>query len=466
MSLFDRVKSKIKEDLIIEMNNTGTDDPWDDDKDDKNKNKNNKNNKKTPPNKNKRFKRSDAAKKAADTAAKEAKGASSQIDPSEKIFKNRGRTLSPTDQKEISKRLSASTTRGDQARSQFGMGDGSVTGTPEGKPYTRPSKKRVKEIMDKSTVNKRAKRFRKSFGTPTGADYQTGEPTYKPSYTVDAKGKKNLGPDLGTGPDKKLPTTTGNTVPTDKTYEKISKNLGDREAGKSRYIDPKTNKASPGGVKKYISKARQMRTGSNIPVDKKTTDVIATSAGGEYRDKIQRKYGGRRITLKGTQQSQQTQQPQSNARRNMNRTLNFKDLKQKFKKLGSNISSKFSNFNKRLKDPTRGFAPYKKGIRAGLGNIKRYKHGGKLALAGLIAAPHIANLASTGINAVRGREKVSSKNTKDTGPLYSTKTGENIKFGYPPSGKPQGTVGSLFDKKVKSKVQSKLGTGEYDFRKK
>ena len=182
--------------------------------------------------------------------------------------------------------------------------------------------------------------------------------------------------------------------------------------------------------------------------------VIGTTTG---------KYGGRVATNRTYQQ--QTQQPQSNARRNMNRTLNFKNFRKKLKNLGSNISTKFSNFNKRLKDPTRGFAPYKKGIRAGLGNIKRYKHGGKLALAGLIAAPHIANLASTGINAVRGREKVSSKNTKDTGPLYSTKTGQNIKFGYSPLGKPQGTVGSLFDKKVKSKVYDKLKSGQYDFKK-
>ena len=30
MGLFDRIQDKIKDDLIIEMNNTGSDDPWDD----------------------------------------------------------------------------------------------------------------------------------------------------------------------------------------------------------------------------------------------------------------------------------------------------------------------------------------------------------------------------------------------------------------------------------------------------
>ena len=64
--------------------------------------------------------------------------------------------------------------------------------------------------------------------------------------------------------------------------------------GRSDYIDPKTNKASEKGIKKYISKARQMRTGSNIPVDSKTTDSIAKIAKSEYTDKINQKYGGRR----------------------------------------------------------------------------------------------------------------------------------------------------------------------------
>mgnify|MGYP005663754727 CR=1 FL=1 len=39
--------------------------------------------------------------------------------------------------KDINKRLSASTTRGDQARSQYSMGDGSTIGTPEGSTATK-----------------------------------------------------------------------------------------------------------------------------------------------------------------------------------------------------------------------------------------------------------------------------------------------------------------------------------------
>ena len=47
MSLFERINNKIKDDLIIEMNNTGSDEPWDD--------KDTKTNNKKKPNQNKKF---------------------------------------------------------------------------------------------------------------------------------------------------------------------------------------------------------------------------------------------------------------------------------------------------------------------------------------------------------------------------------------------------------------------------
>ena len=74
------------------------------------------------------------------------------------------------------------------------------------------------------------------------------------------------------------------------------------ETGRKAYIDPKTGKASPEGIKRYISKARQMRTGSNVPVDQKTTDVIATSAGQDYAKKIEDKYGGTKARKRGSDQ--------------------------------------------------------------------------------------------------------------------------------------------------------------------
>ena len=156
-------------------------------------------------------------------------------------------------------------------------------------------KKMQKEVDHGFNDNKKTKadRFKQSFGTPTGADPKTGKPVYNPSYTIDAKGKKKLGPDID------VPKNRGG-VPTDDTYEKISKKLGDREAAKKIYLDPKTGKASDEGIKKYIKKARQMKTGSNIPVDDREVDTIYKSAKKEYADKINQKYGGRRTTLKGT----------------------------------------------------------------------------------------------------------------------------------------------------------------------
>ena len=84
--------------------------------------------------------------------------------------------------------------------------------------------------------------------------------------------------------------------------EYYKKKRGEVMQGRKEYIDPKTNKASPEGVKKYISKARQMRTGSNEPVDQKTTDNIAKIAGKEYEDKINQKYGGKLARKRGKDQ--------------------------------------------------------------------------------------------------------------------------------------------------------------------
>ena len=107
------------------------------------------------------------------------------------------------------------------------------------------------DLLD--TINKNKQRLVKKgdriYGKPTGVDVATGKGKYVPP--------------------KEIP-------------------------GRSTYIDPKTNKASQKGIKSYISKARQMRTGSNIPVDSKTTDSIAKISKSEYTDKINQKYGGRR----------------------------------------------------------------------------------------------------------------------------------------------------------------------------
>ena len=215
-----------------------------------------------------------------------------------------GRTTYNKNQKlnqEISQTRSRETLRRDQINKQYGidggMGDtgGSEDGLRQGSSQTstteRPKKREVKKIMNKSIENQkkaaeRAKTFRQSFGTPTGADPKTGKPFYGGS-TVSGKA----------GPDIDLPRGRGGGIPTDKAYEKQAKRLGDREAAKKTYIDPKTYKASKGGTKAYIRKSLQMKTGSNVPVDDKEVNKIFKKSGKEYADKINQKYGGKRTRV-------------------------------------------------------------------------------------------------------------------------------------------------------------------------
>ena len=157
---------------------------------------------------------------------------------------------------------------------------GSSTSAPE---YTKKINQANKNRPEfKGDAAEKAKTFKKSFGTPSGADPFTGKPTYRRS-TVSGK----LGPDID------LPKGKGGGIPTDKAYEKQAKRLGDRERAKKTYLDPKTNKASDEGIKRYIKKARQMRSGSNVPVDNRSVETIYKSAKNEYAKKINQKYGGR-----------------------------------------------------------------------------------------------------------------------------------------------------------------------------
>ena len=123
--------------------------------------------------------------------------------------------------KDINKRLSASTTRGDQARSQYSMGDGSTIGTPEGATTTKT--KTVKQ----SEVSKQAKEFTKKINKKrTGSfDNVTGEGQVK------------------------YPKTRDQLIAKRKEYG----------------IDRKGN-ISDAGVKRYAQKTKQLSSGSNLPV--------------------------------------------------------------------------------------------------------------------------------------------------------------------------------------------------------
>lgn len=227
------------------------------------------------------------------------------------------------------------------------------------------------------------------------------------------------------------------------------------------------------GLEKFARRSlnkKQIDSGRNEPIKLTKADLFKARerviGGKEIRDSKGKvigtttgKYGGRVSTNR--RQQQRTQEPQSNARRNMNRTLKFKDLKQKFKNLGSNVSTKFSNFNKRLKDPTRGFAPYKSGKRAMAGNIYRKRGAiGYTALAAAIAAPHIKNYFDKKNLKKQGREKISPLNTKSSEPI-TDKTGKPVLFGFGTQGKPEGSQGNLLDPNVKSQVRKKIESGDY-----
>ena len=275
MSLFERLKNK-RYDLIEKKEQRDNSYLFDDDKDSSENKNQNKNQNKKKPNQNKKF--------------------SKNIES--------GRTTYNKNQKldqEISQTRSRETLRQDQINKQYGIdggiGDsgGSEDGLRKGSSQTstteRPNKREVKKIMNQSIDNQkkaaeRAKTFRQSFGTPTGADPKTGKPFYGGS-TVSGKA----------GPDIDLPRGRGGGIPTDKAYEKQAKRLGDREAAKKTYIDPKTYKASKEGTKAYIRKSLQMKTGSNVPVDDKEVNKIFKKSGKEYADKINQKYCGKRTRV-------------------------------------------------------------------------------------------------------------------------------------------------------------------------
>ena len=156
------------------------------------------------------------------------------------------------------------------------------------------------DLLDKINKNRErpVKKGEKFFGKPTGVDVKTGKAKYVPPKEIE---------------------------------------------GRSQYIDPKTNKASEKGIKSYINKARQMRTGSNVPVDSKTTDSIAKFSKSEYEKKINQKYGGRRA-----------KRARSNAPSlaDVQREINKKEYAKNLKKQSSSDFRKFSAKAERLAKET------------------------------------------------------------------------------------------------------------------
>ncbi len=190
--------------------------------------------------------------------------------------------------KDIAKRLSASTTRGDQARSQYSIGDGSSIGTPEGatssSTYKTPSKKKQLEIQNRSTINKLNKGQMPNIGTPkiTGDVVKQSEVSKAAKEFTDKINKKNK--NLRKGVDYFFDA------------DKAKKQRDAFQAGRKAYTTSKTGiKAgtpTKQGIINYIAKARTMRQGSNASVkaNKKAAEIIYKSSGQKYADKIRKKY--------------------------------------------------------------------------------------------------------------------------------------------------------------------------------
>ena len=157
--------------------------------------------------------------------------------------------------KDINKKLSASTTKGDQARSLYSIGDGSTIGTPEGTTATK-----TKTKVNQADVSKDAKKFTDKINKQN----KNRTPRKGVDYFFDAK--------------------------------KAKKERDAFQAGRKAYTTSKTGiKAgipTKQGIINYIAKARDMKQGTNAntKANKKAAEIIFKSSGKEYAEKIRKKY--------------------------------------------------------------------------------------------------------------------------------------------------------------------------------
>ena len=189
-----------------------------------------------------------------------------------------------TSNNEINKRLSASTTKGDQARSQYGTdggyGDSNVGDATQNKsPYKQPTKKQVRDIQNKSTINK----LKKGQMPNISSSKITGDVT----STITQK-----------APDAKTITKKYNQKnPNRKEFKKFfdpekAKIAKDNLIAKRKEygIDRKGN-ISDAGVKRYAQKTKQLSSGSNLPVTPTKKDLEVAKRRAVGGDKITNKSG-------------------------------------------------------------------------------------------------------------------------------------------------------------------------------
>ena len=211
MSLFERINNKIKNDLIIEMNNTGSDDPWDD----KDTKKDNKTENKKKPNQNKKF-----------NNKKEKIESGTYNYSKEKKIKN-----------EIGQRRTAQDRQQQLFSRQYDAYDDGDLGNP--------NQSKTQTTTQKTPPKNRAPR--------KGVD-----------YFFDA--------------------------------EKAKKERDAFQQGRKAYTDSKSGikagKVTDKGVIDYITKARNMKQGTNAntKANREAAKIIAKSSGSEYKEKIRTKY--------------------------------------------------------------------------------------------------------------------------------------------------------------------------------
>ena len=211
MSLFERINNKIKNDLIIEMNNTGSDDPWDD-KDTKKENK-------KKPNQNKKL--------------------------NNKKEKIESGTYNYSKEKKIKNEIGQRRTAQDRQQQLFSRQYDAYDDGDLGNPNQSKTQTTTKTTTQKTPPRNRAPR--------KGVD-----------YFFDAKKAKK-----------------------------------EREAfqqGRKAYTDSKSGikagKVTDKGVIDYITKARNMKQGTNAntKANREAAKIIAKSSGSEYKEKIRTKY--------------------------------------------------------------------------------------------------------------------------------------------------------------------------------
>ena len=215
MSLFERINNKIKNDLIIEMNNTGSDDPWDD----KDTKKDNKTENKKKPNQNKKF--------------------------NNKKEKIESGTYNYSKEKKIKNEIGQRRTAQDRQQQLFSRQYDAYDDGDLGNPNQSKTQTTTKTTTQKTPPRNRAPR--------KGVD-----------YFFDAKKAKK-----------------------------------EREAfqqGRKAYTDSKSGikagKVTDKGVIDYITKARNMKQGTNAntKANREAAKIIAKSSGSEYKEKIRTKY--------------------------------------------------------------------------------------------------------------------------------------------------------------------------------